>query len=286
MPPGHAESKSKLLNIRKQLLKNMKKSIVVIGIILIILGIIIGVGAFNFMVFTSEEGEWAKVRTIGREFSGYELREIEISNEVGKINIEGYDGDLIMIKAEKHAPPPLLDRIKVEIEKKHSSIIISTKFPHHPNRMRVDYYIKIPNDKLDININAASDVGSINLSNISISNAELKTDVGNIAVKNIRANEIYANSDVGSIEVFLGKLPAKMELATDVGGIEVRIPKDSSVRIEAKTDTGRIECNLALRYTEWEKSSIIGISGIGDPSPPSNEIKIRTDVGSIKIIGV
>ena len=251
----------------------MKKSLVVMGTVLLILGITMG--SLNFLAPFSGGG-WVKVETTQEEFSSHKLSSIRISNDIGKIIIDGHDGDMVKVRVEKHAPESRLDRIKVKMEEKGSSLFISTSFPAGASRMGVDFYIRVPNGNLGIY--AYCNLGWISLSDIEISEAELKTALGSITVRDVRADDIRGFSDLGSIKVFLQELPDMLKLETDLGSVEVRIPKDSSVKIVAKTDLGKVRCDLDLENVEQKRSYINGSLGDGE-----NRIDIRTDLGSIRI---
>ncbi|VUT25717.1 MAG: hypothetical protein MOIL_01194 [Candidatus Methanolliviera sp. GoM_oil] len=271
----------------------MKRIAIGIGIILIVMSILLI--ALNFVGFLdsniysiySDDDTYldGSIKTIEKDFEPRsDLIKLKIEDSIGKIDIEGYNGDVVKIRAEKHVSFGSPDEIKVNMEYEGDTILISTKTPRHliyPAKAKVYYNIKIPND-LVIEIDTESDVCSIDISNLNARNIDLEMDVGAIAIYDINASEIIAETDVGSINVHLKKC-CDMDLKTDTGSITVKIPKDSDVKIDAESDVGSIYCDLPLgRETRGiVEHRIVGVIGSG-----RYRIDLKTDAGSIKIKGI
>ena len=231
----------------------MKRFAICIGIILIVMSILLitlnFVGFLGSNIHSDDDTYFdGSIKTIEKDFEPRsDLIKLKIEDPVGKIDIEGYDGDVVKIRAEKHVSFGSIDKIKVNIGYDDDTILISTKMPHHliyPVKAKVYYEIKIPNDLVI---------------------------------------EIDAETDVGSINVHLKKC-CDMDLKTDTGSITVKIPKDSDVKIDAESDVGNIYCDLPLEMKR-ETREIVGHKIVGVIGSGRYRIKLKTDVGSIKIKG-
>ena len=268
----------------------MKRLAIYIGIVLVVMSILLitlnFVGFLDGNIYSDDDTHPSgSIKTIEKDFeprSG--LIKLKIEDPVGMIDIEGYDGDAVKIRAEKHVSFSSIDKIKGDMGYDDDTIVVSTKTPRHliyPSKAKVYYNIKIPND-LVIDIDAESDVCSIDISNLNARNIDLETDAGAIAIYDTNASEIIAETDVGSINLHLKKC-CDMDLKTDTGSITVKIPKDSDVNIDAENDVGSIYCDLPL---EMETRGIVEHKIVGVIGSGRYRIKLKTDAGSIKIKGI
>jgi hypothetical protein len=182
-------------------------------------------------------------------------------------------GDTIE-KAQKVA-----EAINITAENNADGVIIKINKPAEIKNdwFAVDYTI---NTRQDISLDAKTDVGSINVSNIK-GDIAASCDVGSITCENA-GGKLKLNADVGNISAAFAEDAGSgviADLSVDVGNIHFKCPKNLSAGIDASTDVGSISSDLPITVQGNVCSKKLnGTIGSGEGS-----IRLKTDVGSIKI---
>ncbi|GAX90684.1 DUF4097 family beta strand repeat-containing protein [Effusibacillus lacus] len=241
-----------------------------------------------------------------------------IENPVGKIRVEGTDGDKVHLRADANVH--LLDRtaaeerakqIEIRVQDgKNAKIIVEDRAGiQRMNPPSVRLTLQVPKRMAIItkgkmgevevagvaSVNAESDTGRVavekiqNLAKIrtnmgeikatEVGSADLESDMGRVDLREVKGN-VKARTDKGEVKVQTSTpVAGDWELKTDMGRISVTFPANSSVRFEGKTDKG----------------SISGLSGpegrVNGPGPRATQtfgegkyrIYAETNLGSIEV---
>jgi hypothetical protein len=183
--------------------------------------------------------------------------DIHVSNDSGKIVLQGTSGDIRVST----------DHGSVEARNLQGRIVLKTD---HGN---------IEASNLQGQIRLQTDHGDISASGLQGS-AKLKTDKGDISVRQsalIGSSRLSTDSGLISFDGTLD-LAGDYEMRSDEGTITVTLPPDASFSLDAKTDVGSIATNFLVMSPQ--KKRVSGSVGSG-PSYP--RLRLKTDVGSINL---
>lgn len=123
---------------------------------------------------------------------------------------------------------------------------------------------------------ASTTGGSIRLEDVT-GNVEARTSGGEIRIEEVEG-EVDAETTGGSIRVSWTAAPAG-ELRTTGGNIEVELPEDSGVQLQARTLGGHVEIDDDLMFSgRAERNHADGQLGAGGPN-----LDLRTTGGSVRI---
>lgn len=205
--------------------------------------------------------------------------------DVGSITVTGLDVTdcnvtaTICVKAStEEKAKELADQIKIELDRDGKTLMVKTKKPRAKRycSISISFNITLPKQT---NLQLESDVGEIRVSDIT---GEIKagTDVGKITCKEI-SGDTDLKADVGNVKVVYSKTaPAvcSVNIATDVGSIDLTAPPNFSAVVHAETDVGSITSDQPLTLTGKIGKNLNGTMGAGE-----GKLHLKTDVGSIKI---
>ncbi len=217
----------------------------------------------------------------------YKAEKISVSNPNGAININGYDGDEIVVTAEKIGASK---GIKVKIQKKDDLLLIDTEIkqflPAH-----VNYYIKLPEETIVQVINTSS--GSIEIENCKI-DGKIKSQNGSVELSKLKGN-LDISSQSGSVEIdeFKGDISittssGRIEAENIIGSINTKTQSGSieivkaDKLISAETVSGSIEIEEIKAITKYLKT----VSGSirADFFTIEEDVNISSGTGAIRIL--
>jgi DUF4097 and DUF4098 domain-containing protein YvlB len=118
--------------------------------------------------------------------------------------------------------------------------------------------------------------GSIRIEEVS-GEVDARTSGGGIQVHDA-GGPVRVRTSGGSVSARFSGVP-EGSLETSGGSIEVEIPEDAAVTIDAKTSGGRVRIDSELRVTGTLQSSHI----VGDINGGGPELRIRTSGGNIRV---
>lgn len=220
--------------------------------------------------------------------------ELIVDNVNGKISIEGWDKDILLIEATKQvnvrdeeSAREVFKEIKIEIKVTDNGVEIETRRPKKGSdwwdwifgdnvSYSVSYKIYAP---YNARVKASSTNGAIYVQSIS-GKIELKTTNGRIEATAVEG-EIRAHTTNGSIEAEIVSLNEVDEIAlsTTNGSITLYLPEDASFKVRAKTTNGSITCEFPVTIKgEVKKKRLEGVVKEG-----KIDINLKTTNGSIKI---
>jgi DUF4097 and DUF4098 domain-containing protein YvlB len=119
--------------------------------------------------------------------------------------------------------------------------------------------------------------GSIVVRNFS-GDTKVETSGGRLTFENING-KIFGRSSGGSISAKLkSPVPGDVNLETSAGSIDVLVPADAGLDVEAEASSGRVTSDLPFTGTRTDRDSMKGkINGGG------KSLVLRSGAGSISI---
>jgi beta-lactamase regulating signal transducer with metallopeptidase domain len=194
---------------------------------------------------------------------------LEVTNEVGSINVRGTDEPGGRVVAVVKAKADTMDKakqiagqVKLVVTPADGKVLVSTTKPEVENQG------KGPGYEVALEVTVPREV------QIRVSQA-----VGSIRLTNLRGS-VEASAKVGSIQAT--NVSGRVALSADVGSIEVVAPKDLSAKVQAKANIGSIQSDLPLEVAK-PRGVATGSSASGTIGGGEGELSLKTNVGSIRI---
>lgn len=233
--------------------------------------------------------------TIDRTFDARPGATVVLNNVNGRIAVSSWDQPRVRVVAEKEVEggradvKEMLRALRVEMEPRDGGVVVTT---HHPKRVegawsifdwiagnhenaQVRYEVTVPRT---MNLVVSNTNGSVRLDGINGVH-ELETTNGKIEVSR-SAGSVEASTTNGAIAVELLSVAAgkPMRLSTTNGRIEMTVPRNAAVDVDASTTNGTIRSDLPVATTRAGGRSLRGtINGGGTP------LRLRTTNGGISI---
>ncbi len=247
------------------------------------------------LLFATTAGAVTLSETIDRTFDVKPGATVALSNVNGRITIGSWDQPRVRVVALKEVEGDRSDakeamkELRVEFSQPNGGLTIKTHFPRHEHgissifdfltgdhvQAKVRYELTVPRT---MNLDVSNTNGSIRLSEVN-GHLELGTTNGGIAVSRC-GGSIDASTTNGNIEAELVRVAKgrPLQFRTTNGRIEVAVPKDLAVDVDAGTTNGSISTDLPVSTTHIKRNSLRGtINGGGTP------LKMRTTNGRIAI---
>ncbi|HES59461.1 MAG: DUF4097 family beta strand repeat protein [Calditrichaceae bacterium] len=194
------------------------------------------------------------------------IKELEVSNITGRINITGWDKDFVEVTYTKKAQyEDDLEDIDVDIDQRGDALHIVTDLPWRCKKCEVDYDIFVP-EKFNL-IEAKTVTGSVDVQKIHfVDEITTHSTTGSINAE-ISARIIEANVVTGSIKLYIQDIPKDGEITAEAvtGGIKIYAPADLSADVDASAVTGGVDIDYEFNKVRVKKrSKIRGTIGNGD----------------------
>ena len=221
--------------------------------------------------------------------------EVRLTNVNGAVTFEAWDRNEVQIHAEKQVKAgnaedarKAMAQVKIDVAQGADGLRIDTKLPRRGDgvfewlfgkQINVTYKVRVPR-------RAALDVETVN-GGVQVTGtrgkAHLETTNGGIGVTDVQGNltletvnggidvrrsagALRAESTNGHIDAELTDLPADsdLRLTSTNGGIDLRLPRDARLSIDAGTTNGRVHTDFAVTGGQPGKRSLKGdINGGG-----------------------
>jgi len=200
------------------------------------------------------------------ELSAKDFKQLHVETVNGSIDINGYDGEQIIIEAEftvtgkkQKTCDELITEFEVEIKEKGDDLYIEADTPSKFGySMQVSFDLKVPSR---FKVECESTNGAISVNDIE-SGVKLETTNGAVECNNI-SGKIEVSAVNGSVT--LDNVNGDTEVSTVNGAIECSFNQTPPDKIEIETVNGQIEVNFSFR--------------------PNAKIEAETVNGSLKIAG-
>jgi hypothetical protein len=231
---------------------------------------------------------------IDRTFDVRPGAKVVLSNVNGAIKVTAWDQPRVRVIADKevHADSDdvkeVMANLRVEFQPRDGGLVVTTQFPRkgdgssifdwllgdHIER-EVTYELMVPRT---MNIDVTNTNGTIRLSDVTGTH-ELETTNGKIEVSRC-AGALNATTTNGSIHAELVKLTKGQPLSfeTTNGRIEIAVPANAAMNVDADTTNGAIHTDLPVTTTHTGRNSLRGTINGGGAS-----LRMRTTNGGIEI---
>ena len=231
-------------------------------------------------------------REFGETFEVGDGGHLVVDLAVGRVRIEGTDGEAVVVSGQVRArgsdnadARAKLDRVQVDLTQDGKTVRVEDTVDQPAGGWRngspeVLVTIQVPrNTSIDLDV----DVGDVRVEDTA-ADAAIHTDVARVVVADVSpVEQLTIQSDVGAIE-FDGALAdgASYEFGSNVGAIEVRLPRQSRFELDASSEIGAVIVDFevdgekpSLPVTRSVKGSV---NGGGDTT-----VTARSDIGAIAI---
>jgi hypothetical protein len=205
----------------------------------------------------------------------------ELQNVNGPVEVQGWDRDVVEVRAMKTAKhhESDLDRVTIEISAKADSVSVATHYPQDEGvEVAVEYLVRVPRNA------HIEHVGTIN-GTVSVAGVDsiddLHTVNGNIEVYD-GGGSVHAHTTNGNIHLelahFAGASGASAE--TTNGSLLLALPADAEADIETRCLNGKFQSEMPLAMESTLKPREMH-GKLGKGGAP---IKLRTINGGIRIV--
>ena len=248
------------------------------------------------LVFVSTAASAASLsQTIDKTFDVRGGANVVLKNVNGRITITSWDQPRVRViavkevKADRDEVQKAMSELRVEMQPRDGGLVITTHHPRHDHGVssifewilndhveaQVRYDITVPRT---MNVDVTNTNGSIRVTDVA-GQHELDTTNGKIEVTRC-SGSLDASTTNGAIHADLTRVakgqPLRFE--TTNGRIEVTVPADLAVDVDAGTTNGSISTDLPVATTRLSRNSLRGsINGGGTP------LRMRTTNGGIAI---
>jgi Putative adhesin len=278
----------------------MKK--VALGALIVFIIGVFGLFSVKDSVFSSNKNvEINEYKTI----SSKNIKEMKIHVDVGEVFLKESKTDDIDIHFYGNVPKQIKDQLTFNVEEHSSSVDVSvsqsnTSFIQIPfinsdiNSERI-LEVSLPKNLLD-KLDVKTDVGDLEIDGIDTRHLTAHSDVGEIYVNhfngvgNIVSNvgdinlenisgQMNAQTDAGEIDINLDQMTDDIELASDVGNINVSFAKEpETISFDLSSEVGEVTITGFEGLGNTSSGSIMTQIGSGGPL-----LEAKTDLGEITI---
>ena len=205
----------------------------------------------------------------------------ELQNVNGTVDVQGWDRDVVEVRAMKTAKhhEADLDRVTIEISAKADSVSVATHYPQDEGvEVAVGYLVRVPRNAHIEHIGTIN--GTVSVAGVD-SIDDLHTVNGNIEVYD-GGGSVRAHTTNGNIHLelahFAGTAGASAE--TTNGSLLIALPADTQADIETRCLNGNFQSEMPLAM----QSSLKPREMHGKLGKGGAPIRLRTINGGIRIV--
>lgn len=208
----------------------------------------------------------------------------------GDITVRTGDDGQVTLQGTKHVwgigqadAGRRLNAFQVRIEQSRNQVNITGTDPGgaRPRAPRVDLLITVPRQMA---LQLVTGVGSIQVEGTQ-GDATIRADVGRVVLTDVLpVGKLEVQSRVATIELN-GRLAPKAiyQVTSDIGGISLHVPGESSFSIDARSDIGKVSVGFEVNGRNSQQG-IAGRQVSSDMGPaPSTKLTIRSRMGDIVV---
>lgn len=247
------------------------------------------------LVLSSAANAATLKETIDRTFDVRPGATVTLTNVNGRVTVKAWDQPRVKVVAVKEVQTSreqlqdAMKALRIEFQPRNGGLSIVTHYPRERGgfssifdwigadrvKAEVEYDVMVPRT---MNVDVSNTNGSIRLSDVT-GKHDLDTTNGRIEVTRC-AGSLDASTTNGSISAELQRVTRgePLRLSTTNGRIELAVPADLAVDVDAGTTNGAIRTDLPVATTSVGNNSLRGtINGGGTP------LRMRTTNGAISI---
>jgi len=244
--------------------------------------------SFSNGVSKLAEQEFGEVREESEVAIPKDTRLIEVTHDIGRVIVtaeENLTEPKIRVKkldafgiSSKEAGRKLTD-VYADIKQSGDKVIVKTirngQQELFEKDLAIQYEILVPTE---VEFQIQLDTGSVETKGLA-SELNIRVDAGRIDVDGYRGH-LKAVTDAGKVTVRGGVDIREVEATSQAGAVDVYLPSNANLRIEAKSDIGSISNELGLKVNKDVLSSEVDDKlGTGR----DGTVRIKTDAGPIAI---
>lgn len=203
--------------------------------------------------------------------------ELRIQNNVGSLKLQGGPGRdcAIKVKIEAKGATPqqaeeIAKQVLIQVTPRDNVVEIGVQFPEEMTKeqrqtVQVHFDMTVPQD---IILRAIQNVGDVRVADLHDSTVQVRTNVGAIRTRNLQG---------------------KVALSSNTGDIEVILPPDPSIKVNASARVGAIKSDVPLDITSasviraGDARGALGSTATGVLGAGADKLDVTSNVGSIKI---
>jgi hypothetical protein len=222
---------------------------------------------------------------ISKEFNqSYPLQSggtLELQNVNGTVEVQGWDRDVVEVRAVKTAKQKEsdLERVTIEVDARPDAVSIATRYPQNEGvEVAVDYTIHVPHGARVYHIGTVN--GTLRIAGVETVE-DLHTVNGNIEVFEAGGN-VHAHTTNGNVHLELARLPDKIGAFAETtnGSLVLAVPADMQADLEARCLNGNFSSELPLTMESNQKPREMH-GKLGRGGAP---IHLRTVNGGIRVV--
>jgi DUF4097 and DUF4098 domain-containing protein YvlB len=242
-------------------------------------------GAFCFSLFSLAALWAAPGYAISRDYNqSFPLQPggtFELQNVNGTVDVQGWDKDVVEVRAVKTAKQQEVDleRVSIEVDARPEAISIATRYPQNEGvEVAVEYTVHVPHGA------HVEHIGTINgmLRVSGLENVEdLHTVNGNIEVFDAGGN-VHAHTTNGNVHLELAHAPDRSGATAETtnGSLVLAVPFDLEAEVEARCMNGNFSSELPITMQSTQRPREMH-GKLGRGGAP---IYLRTVNGGIRLV--
>jgi hypothetical protein len=205
----------------------------------------------------------------------------EVQNVNGAVEVQGWDRDVVEVRAVKTAKQSEadLERVSIEVDARPDSVSIATRYPQNEGvEVAVEYTIRVPHGARVEHVGTVN--GTLRISGLD--NVEdLHTVNGNIELFESGGN-IHAHTTNGNVHMELAHAPDKAGATAETtnGSLVVALAPDLQAEVEARCLNGNFYSELPITMESTQRPREMH-GKLGHGGAP---IHLRTVNGGIRLI--
>ena len=205
----------------------------------------------------------------------------ELQNVNGTVEVQGWDQNVVEVRAVKTAKQKEsdLERVSIEVDARPDAVSIATRYPQNEGvEVAVEYVIRLPHGAHVEHIGTVN--GALRVSGLE--NVEdLHTVNGNIEVFDAGGG-IHAHTTNGNVHLELTHAPDKSGATAETtnGSLVLAVPSDMQAEVETRCMNGNFSSELPIMMESTQRQrEMHGKLGHG-----GSPIHLRTVNGGIRLV--
>jgi DUF4097 and DUF4098 domain-containing protein YvlB len=207
--------------------------------------------------------------------------DIRIGNISGDVTVTGYDGDAVVVSANKEGR----DRDKVEIQDRSTGdrVDVSVRYPENCNcNVDVTFDVKVPRSIHFDALRFSSVSGEVSVNGIA-GKIRASSVSGRVRVGNV-SGSVNASSVSGAVDVEIDRLDGaeNMKFSSVSGSVNVRVPNNLDADISMSTLSGGLKTDFPIEVKEKRYGP--GRSAHGKVGGGSRTLNISSVSGEVTLM--
>jgi len=208
---------------------------------------------------------------------------LEVQNVNGTVEVQGWDRNVVEVRAVKTAKTKESDlaRVSIDVTAKPSGVSILTRYPQNEGvEVAVEYTIHVPHGAKVEHLGTGN--GTLRVAGVSEVD-ELRTVNGNIEVFEAESS-VHAHTTNGNVHLELSHIRGIADTVAETtnGSVILALPTNTQADLEARCLNGNFHSELPFAQQSSEKPrEIHGKLGHG-----GSPIKLHTINGAIRVVAL